>query len=928
MARTQSFYGPKSSSGAVLKAETARRRPGAHIVRGIFLGNIFLSITITLLFGNPLQGRAQQVTTEAHFSRAAQTASESSADGSATGETPAAEYPEAEPITASNPADQIHLYTAPGGRQTGSPTRVTLEGGAEIDYRSRVLMADKMEYDRTTGDVTLTGHVVLNDSEDDVRIEASHGEFNVHTQTGRFFDVTGSMGLKRRAPNGTTLSTHRAVYENGNPFLFTGRVVMKTGPRNYSIYDGTVTSCQLARPDWLLSASEFAVEDTKAHARNTVFHLRGLPLLWLPYVTHPVDTDNRQSGILIPEIGINSASKGSTIGEQVYWAINRSTDLTAGFLYYSQRGWEQTAGFRYRGLDDNFARVHYSNLQDRGYYSGGVKIDQSGTDVTFSGRYDADAGDTHDDANPPAVQTRAAGDVEYLSSFAYREAFSLNFNQAVSSDVNSVVYAIHEWNGIAASLEGDRYQGEKRVANTKVVPVQQEQQVRIFHAPALEFTTTDHRLGSTGLEWNVDGSATALKRVQPNFASSGMVERVDVRPELAYPLHVDGWDFRPSVAGRETFYTRSRLPGITGVGVPPTETKDSLNRLNLDVQFQMRPPVLERDFTSGLLPRLLGHEVRHTIEPAVTYRYVSGVDNYSRVLRFDTTDIVSDTNEIEYSATQRLFLRRNADEPCRDRSGDADALEVLGSAGSPEDAVEDPGQAGGAVEPRKEMCGSREWISWRLAQRYFFNENFGGAVNSGPRTILATTLDFSGISFLTRPRSLSPLTSRLRVRTSEHTDLEWDFDYDYCAVPSSLRTGPPSRGCDSRFTSNNLYMDVHRGNLFTGIGYARLFAPGRSYVEGLTSAVAEFNQMRVLLGFGRPTRPGLSAAAYAGLDLDLGTVQYGAVQTSYNWNCCGLSVEYRKYELGTTRNDNGYRFNFTLANIGSAGNLRHANQIF
>jgi LPS-assembly protein len=307
---------------------------------------------------------------------------------------------------------------------------------------------------------------------------------------------------------------------------------------------------------------------------------------------------------------------------------------------------------------------------------------------------------------------------------------------------------------------------------------------------------------------------------------------------------------------------------------------------------------------------------------------VSGVDNFSRVLRFDTTDVVSDTHEIEYAATQRIFLRRAAGQPCRDTSNSADALELLGSAGGPDDALEYPGQAGGAVDTPNETCGSREWISWRLAQRYFFNENFGGAVNTGPRTILATTLEFSGISFLTRPRSLSPLTSRLRVRTSEHTDLEWDFDYDYCAVPRSLGTGPPASGCDNRFTANNVYVDVHQGNLFTGIGYARLFAPGRSYVEGVSSPVAEFNQMRVLLGFGRPTRPGMSAAAYAGLDLDLGTVQYGAVQTSYNWNCCGISMEYRKYELGTTRNDNGYRFNFTLANIGSAGNLRHANQIF
>jgi len=101
-----------------------------------------------------------------------------------------------------------------------------------------------------------------------------------------------------------------------------------------------------------------------------------------------------------------------------------------------------------------------------------------------------------------------------------------------------------------------------------------------------------------------------------------------------------------------------------------------------------------------------------------------------------------------------------------------------------------------------------------------------------------------------------------------------------------------------------------------------------SYVDGVLSSLADFLQMRVLFGFGKPTRPGLSAAANAGIDLDLGTVQYGAVQASYNWNCCGVSVEYRKYELGTSRNDNGYRFNFTLANIGSAGNLRHAEQLF
>jgi len=97
--------------------------------------------------------------------------------------------------------------------------------------------------------------------------------------------------------------------------------------------------------------------------------------------------------------------------------------------------------------------------------------------------------------------------------------------------------------------------------------------------------------------------------------------------------------------------------------------------------------------------------------------------------------------------------------------------------------------------------------------------------------------------------------------------------------------------------------------------------------------VSDFSQLRFLLGYGAPTKKGLGVAANVGLDLrslstNSGLVQYGALQTSYNWDCCGFSVEYRKYELGSVRNENAYRFNFTLANIGTAGNLRRAERLF
>ena len=52
-----------------------------------------------------------------------------------------------------------------------------------------------------------------------------------------------------------------------------------------------------------------------------------------------------------------------------------------------------------------------------------------------------------------------------------------------------------------------------------------------------------------------------------------------------------------------------------------------------------------------------------------------------------------------------------------------------------------------------------------------------------------------------------------------------------------------------------------------------------------------FNQFRVLLGYGQPNKRGFSGATNLGFDTNLGFLQYAAVQTAYNWDCCGFSIE-------------------------------------
>jgi LPS-assembly protein len=401
-----------------------------------------------------------------------------------------------------------------------------------------------------------------------------------------------------------------------------------------------------------------------------------------------------------------------------------------------------------------------------------------------------------------------------------------------------------------------------------------------------------------------------LSRVQPDFSTGGLTQRLDIRPEIAYPMSFDGWRLRASVGGRETAYSRSRQTPYTGV--VPVELPLRLNRADVEAEVDLRPPVIERTFDSAEVEKMFGYDFKHTIEPEITYRYVAGIDNFLNVLRFDDVDIASDTNELEYGATQRLFVRPVKARPCVEKAVRGDKTEDLDMDQGSVFMKERRGDS----KTKGPVCGSRELISWRLTQKYFFDETFGGAVINGRRNIFDTTLSFSGIAFLTEPRAISPLISRLRVRTSEHLDVEWDFDLD---------TGA------KKFTSDNVMLDVHEGNIFGGMSYARLNAPGRFFTDGVASTVSNFNQLRLLLGYGSPTKAGLGVAANVGLNLNAANsalVQYGAVQGSYNWDCCGFSVEVRKYALGSVRNETVERFNFTLSNIGTAGNLRRAASLF
>jgi LPS-assembly protein len=735
----------------------------------------------------------------------------------------------------------------------------TLSGHVVVHYLDYILRADKVVYHQSTTSLEADGHLQVTGGSEDAFIEASHGEMRLDAHTARFFNVTGSLGVRN---TGRTV-----VYSTPNPFLFSGRVLMQTGEGRYRVIDGTMTNCRLPHPDWQLIARAIQVANGKASTTNTFLKVLGVPVFYLPYLRHPVDTNGRESGLLIPVFS-DSSIKGFTFGEQVYIVLNRSMDMVIGSEFYSKRGFAPNGDFRYKGSGLDFLNVRWNALLDRGIAAtppATGRVNQGGLDVLAMGRKDL------------SPETRIAGNVEYLSSYVYRLVFNENYSQAVNSGVLSTLALTHAHNGFIPSAYAGRLQTFASSAPGD--------EARILHLPTLRYDVLDRPLGSSPLYWSMGSSIGRLSRAESLFHARN-IGRIDFYPHLSLPIVASGWSVVPEVALRETAYSGSQTPDLTGANSgTPYLSHDPLNRTDLEASIDVRAPAVERNFAIARWNR----ELRHVIEPEFTYRFVGGIGAKAQdVLLTDTSDIATDTNEAGYSLTQRFYMRPLRQQTC-----------------SPGDAASTSG-----------LCPvlSREWASWQIAQKFFIDPNFGGALIPNRRNVFDSTLDLSGIAFLTVPRNISPITSRLRFEAINNLRIEWDMDYD----PRGGRLG-----------ADNLFAGYSWGRTTVGLGHSLLNAVDE---KGGSASIIQSQQLQPFVQIGKPSGVGFNLAANGGYDFVHGELQYAGVQANYNWNCCGLTLGYRRFQLGNlgtvSRDETEWLYSFTLANFGSVGDIRRTNTVF
>lgn len=687
-----------------------------------------------------------------------------------------------------------------------------------------LLSADEIDYNQETGYAEARGNVVFQRFESNEEIRADKAEYNVNEETGKFYNIRGSGPQHVNARPGVLTST--------SPFYFQGEWAERLGEK-YVLHNGWLTNCKLPNPWWTLRGPRFdIVPGEHAIAYRSIFRLKKLPLFYTPFFYKSLEKVPRHSGFLLPNIG-NSSRRGKMIGVGYYWSINRSYDATYRIQEFTQRGLAHHVELRGKPRAGSDFDAIFFGVNDRGLeLPNGARRKEGGYNLSMSGVSDLGHGFV------------ARGTLNYLSSLQFRQAFTESFNEAIFSEVHSVGFVARHWSSYSFNTVFARLENFQTI--------RPEDSIVIRKLPSLEFSSRDRQVSKKILPiWvSLESTAGLFRRTQPLFQTQAFTSRVSFEPRVMTALRWKGFHMLPSFSFHDVNYGEEAQRGRV--------IQHRLNRSAREFSVDLIAPALQRTFERKTW---LGEKLKHVIEPRASFRHVSGAADFNRVIRFDETDLLSNTTEAEVSVINRLYAKR-----------------------------------GSTVS---------EIFSWQLWQRRYFNPDFGGAVEPGRRNVVLSAAQLTPYAFLDAPRNYSPVISVLRASPKPGFGLEWRSDYD------------PARG---QVVNSGLTADYRLARYFISAGHNQV----RSNPLVLTPAA---NQFRGVVGFGDPNHRGWNAAFTAIYDYRVGIMQFATTQVTYNTDCCGFSVQFRRFSFGT-RNENQFRVAFALANIGSFGTLKKQERLF
>jgi len=476
---------------------------------------------------------------------------------------------------------------------------LTARGHIRLRQGPLSLEADEATLDRASGRMTVSGGISARDGDDTLTADAMELDLNART----------------------AVLTHGRLFLPKDHYHVTGERIERLADQRYRIERATITTCdwdeiKRERPTWQVRARRMTIEPEQyLTARDVVFTVHDVPVLYLPYLVWPVKTE-RQTGLLQPHLAY-SHSEGLKIRQPLFITLGPSQDMTLTLDERTKRGTGGVLEYRYRLSRRSSGEVTADVFHDRVPGEGRVK-------GTLRRRLStAQAVDFNE-----RLQLRVSG--QYVSDDSLlRDLTSTTFERTRRTIESNLFLTYH-----------DAYQAMTLLTRyTRDLLQPDDTAVQLL--PSLDYRLTGARAWSAPLFVSVQASAVNFWR-RTGFST----QRADLFPIVLWRQDAPhGFVVTPRLGVRETLYSNDALGG--------DPVRRELGVAGLGVANAAR-----REWRRGG-PE--GGALVHAVEPAVLYTYV-GERRAENLPRFDEVDEIAEQSLVTATLTNRLIARAGGDD--------------------------------------------------------------------------------------------------------------------------------------------------------------------------------------------------------------------------------------------------------------------------
>ncbi len=533
-------------------------------------------------------------------------------------------------------------------RERIGENHVVLIGSVELESGDTKVYTDQAEFFTDTHRAIFTGNVVFTQGAN--RISADRADFDYETKLGTFYHATGIATVqppRQRVTPGAVAPP--PVAGQDTDVYFYGESVEKIGPKKYRIIKGGFTTCVQPTPRWELSSETVTLNvDHYTFLRQSIFKVKGVPMLYVPILYYPTKREQRATGFLIPTYG-SSTIRGQAIHNAFFWAIDRSQDATFLYDWFSKTGQGTGGEYRYNygaGSDGNI-RAYMLDSHEATF------AQPDGTTSTLPASRTFEVRGGMNQALPGNLRARA--NVSYFSDITTMQTFNTNIYDASQRQRTLGGNITGTWRSYTLNGTFDRSEYFYGTTSSALTG----------GTPRIAFAKNERPLLDSPLYFSVGTEYAHLLRESKDESQTPTVEinqglnRFDFAPQIRYPFKKWQWfTINSTVLWHDTYYTRSLDPNQTDPVTNQSKILDrGVNRQYFDFQAQLVGPVFNRIWdTPG---NGYAEKFKHSVEPYLNIERTSAIDNFNQIIQLEGVDsIVGGTTRYTYGVNNRFYAKR------------------------------------------------------------------------------------------------------------------------------------------------------------------------------------------------------------------------------------------------------------------------------